>query len=218
MNRSHALTAATAIALALSIETLADAQQAQTGGAPRPDRKVVVVGENPAVRKLDKEGGTAVASGDLFRVTWSPAGAGTICAIKVTDAASTSNNLTIAIYDNKAVYDYMVKEIRPDYGKYTPMRGTITQKDTPVSNGTFTRTETCRSDEYTVDLIWKDLGQARFTDAPMFNNAVQMAMTMVPAAGGDIVVNGKSAPGTWYARGGGIGTGADLMLAEVWRR
>ncbi len=35
----------------------------------------------------------------------------------------------IAIYDSKAVYDYMVKEIRPDYGKYAPVQGTITQKD-----------------------------------------------------------------------------------------
>ena len=38
----------------------------------------------------------------------------------------------------------------------------------------------------------------------MFNNTVQMAITMVPAAVGDIVINGKSAPGTWYARGRGI--------------
>jgi hypothetical protein len=209
------------LTLALSI-AVPRAQQTPAGaGAPpsgQPERKVVVVGENPAVRKLDKEGGTAVASGDFFRVTWSPAGAGSICAIRVTDATDSAGNLMIAIYDSKAVYDYMVKEIRPDYGKYTPVQGTITQKDTPVASGTFTRTETCRSDKYTVDLIWKDLGQARFTDAPMFNNTVQMAMTMVPAASGDIVINGKSAPGTWYARGGGIGTGAYLMLAEVWRR
>ena len=218
MNKYELSAAAGALAVAVSIVGLAQAQQAQTAAAAPPERKVVVVGENPAVRKLDKEGGTAVASGDLFRVTWSPAGAGTVCAIRITDAANAAASLMIAIYDSKPVYDYLVKEIRPDYGTYAPMQGTITQKDSPTAGGTFTRTETCRSDKYAVDLIWRDLGQARFTDAPMFNNTVQMAMTMVPAAGGDIVINGKSAPGTWYARGGGIGTGAYLMLAEVWRR
>ena len=218
MNRYTVSAAAGVLAVAVSISALAHAQQAQTAAVAPPERKVVVVGENPAVRKLDKEGGTAVASGDLFRVTWSPAGAGTICAIRITGVANEAASLMIAIYDSKAVYDYMVKEIRPDYGKYISMQGTITQKDSPAAGGTFTRTETCRSDKSTVDLIWRDLGQARFTDAPMFSNTVQMAMTMVPAAGADIVINGKTAPGTWYARGGGMGTGAYLMLAEVWRR
>mgnify|MGYP005837155193 CR=1 FL=1 len=45
-----------------------------------------------------------------------------------------------------------------------------------------------------------------------------MTFVMVPAGSGEILINGKSAPGTWSPTGGGIGTGAYLALNETWRR
>jgi len=177
---------------------------------------VAVIGENNAVRKLDKEGGKAVASAELFRVTWSPVGAGTLCIVTVGGHANPADDLRLAIYDNKAVHDYMIKEIRTDYAGYKPVYGTITQRDSMA--GGFSRTETCRTPEHTIELVWTNLKAANFIDIAMFNNTVQMALNIVPASSGDIIVDGKPAPGAWYEQGGGFGTGAYLALGETWRR
>ena len=208
------------LALAASAGGLAVAQDAPSGtfGAVTPQKKtkVVVIGENNAVRKLDKEGGQAVASAELFRVTWSPVGAGTICVVTVSGHANAKDNFRVAVYDNKAVYDYMIKEIRTDYAGYTPVQGTISQRDSTASG--FSRTETCRTPQRSIDLVWTRLGAPNFVDIAMFNDTVQMALNIVPAESGDIVVDGKPAPGTWYEKGGGFGSGAYLALGETWRR
>jgi len=208
------------LAFAASVTGLALAQDAPSGtfGAVTPQKKtkVVVIGENNAVRKLDKEGGQAVADAELFRVTWSPVGAGVICVVSVTGQANAKDNFRVAIYDNKAVYDYMIKEIRTDYAAYMAVQGTISQRDSTA--GGFSRTETCRTPQRSIDLVWKQLGAPNFVDIAMFNNTVQMALNIVPAACGDIVVDGKPAPGVWFDKGGGFGSGAYLALGETWRR
>lgn len=220
MRASHGRRAATALAVAASLAGIAFAQEAPPGTfgqvTPQTKTRVVVIGENNAVRKLDKEGGQAVASAELFRVAWSPAGAGNVCVVRVSGNKDAADNFRLAIYDNKAVYDYVIKEVRPDYAASTPVAGTITQRDSMA--GGFSRTETCRTPTHTIDLVWTNLQAPSFIDLAMFNNTVQMALNIVPATSGDIVVNGKPAPGTWFAQGGGIGSGAYLALGETWRR
>lgn len=220
MKRQHGVLPVATLVLAASLAGLAHAQDAPSGtfgpATPQTKTKVVVIGENNAVRKLDKEGGQAIASAELFRVTWSPVGAGALCIVTVRGHAGPADNLRLAIYDNKAVYDYMIKEIRTDYAAYTPIHGTITQRDSMA--GGFSRTETCRTPEHTIELVWTNLRAANFVDIAMFNNTVQMALSIVPASSGDIIVDGKPAPGTWYEQGGGFGSGAYLALGETWRR
>jgi len=220
MRKRQAIWPMAALILAASAAGLAYAQDAPSGtfGAVTPQKKtkVVVIGENNAVRKLDKAGGQAIASAEIFRVTWSPVGAGVVCVVTVRGHANPEDDLRLAIYDNKAVYDYMIKEIRTDYAAYRPVQGTITQRDS-MADG-FSRTETCRTPQHTIDLVWTRLQAANFVDIAMFNDTVQMALNIVPAASGDIVVDGKPAPGTWYEQGGGFGSGAYLALGETWRR
>lgn len=220
MNRPYGISLAALLLLAASAAHPALAQDsgASPFGKVTPQTKtnVVVIGENPAVRKLDKEGGQAVASAEIFRVTWSPAGAGTVCVVTVRGQEGAAGNLHVAIYDNKALYDYMIKEIRPDYASFTPVHGSVTQRDS--MDGGFSRTETCRTPEHSIELVWTHLQAPKFTDISMFKNTTQMALNMIPASSGDIIVDGKPAPGTWYAQGGGIASGAYLTLGETWRR
>lgn len=213
------------IGAVLTVAALSSASAQSTPGTPQstfgattPQTKtrVVVIGENNVVRKLDKAGGQAIANAELFRVVWSPVGAGTLCIITVRGAGGTAGDLRLAVYDNRAVYDYMVKEIRTDYAAYPAVFGSITQRDSMA--GGFSRTETCQTPEHRIDLVWMNLGAPNFIDISMFNNTVQMALNIVPAASGDIIVDGKPAPGTWFAQGGGFGSGAYLALGETWRR
>ncbi len=189
-------------------------RQADPGGQ---QAEVVVAGENPAIRKLDKEGGKAVTNANFFRVHWSPVGSGAVCYVTVTDQGE--DNLRIVIYDNPEVLDYVTNDLlsslMPTFNvpKYTPHKGTITQSGDGINE----RREICKSDRYTVELIWKGMADASWVDIKMGPSTL-MSFVMVPASSGEILINGKSAPGTWYPTGGGIGTGAYLALNETWRR
>lgn len=217
--RRDSLLAAGALALTLCATGVAHAQDAPAGtfGAVTPQTRttVAVVGENNVVRKLDQAGGQAISNAELFRVTWSPAGAGTLCVVTI-KGATPAGTLDLAIYDNRAVYEYLIQNIRQDYAAHKPVFGTITQQDSMA--GGFSRTETCRTPEHRIELVWTHLQTPNFTDISMFNDTVQMALTIIPATSGDIILDGKPAPGTWHAQGGGFGTGAYLALGETWRR
>ena len=181
-----------------------------------PPQKILVAGENPAIRYLDKEGGKPISSVNFWRVHWSPAGPGAICFVTVTDQPS--GNLRIAIYDDEKVLDYVSKELMGALNSaftnppFTPVKGTITQ----TNAGPKEHKETCKSDRYTVELLWHGLGDANFVDYRPGGN-VMMTFAMVMASSGEIIINGKQAPGKWFATGGGIGTGAYLALNEIWR-
>jgi hypothetical protein len=208
-----ALGEASVIALALLAAGTAQAQE----GTPKPPApKVLVAGENPAIRLLDKEGGKAISNANFWRVEWSPVGAGAVCFITV-DAPG-EENLRIAIYDDKKVLDYVTTELMSSLMKtfndpaYTQVKGTITQ----TNEGATERKETCKSDRYNVELVWEGLGQGTWADMKM--GPVLMTFTMVPASRGEIRINGKKAPGTWFPTGGGMGPGAYLTVNETWRR
>jgi hypothetical protein len=200
------------LALALLLE-----MRAQEPAAPKPPApKVLVAGENPAIRLLDKEGGKAISSVNFWRVEWSPVGAGAVCFVTV-DAPG-EKNFRFAIYDNKQVLDYVTSDLMSSLMKtfndppYTPEKGTIVQ----TNEGATDRKETCKSAQHQVELVWKGLGQGTWSDMKI--GPVLMTFTMVPASNGEIWIDGKKAPGTWYPTGGGIGSGAYLTVNETWRR
>jgi hypothetical protein len=190
--------------------------RAQEPATPVAAPKVLVAGENPAIRYLDKEGGKAISSVNFWRVHWSPAGVGAVCYVTV-DAPG-QQKLRFAIYDNKAVLDYVTTELMSSLAKtfndppYAPESGAITQSNV----GATERRETCKSDRHTVELVWKGLGQGPWVDIKPGGKTL-MTFTMVPASSGEIWIDGKQAPGTWYPAGGGIGTGAYLTVNETWR-
>jgi len=203
-----------AAALALFAAGTIAAQEPAVLKPPAP--KVIVAGENPAIRYLDKEGGKAISSVNFWRVEWSPAGAGAVCFVTV-DAPG-EEKLRFAVYDNKQVLDYVTTDLMSSLMKtfndppYLPEKGTIVQ----TNQGATERKETCKSARHHVELVWKGLGQGTWVDMKPGN--VLMTFTMVPASGGEIWINGKKAPGAWFPTGGGIGTGAYLTVNETWRR
>ena len=89
---------------------------------------------------------------------------------------------------------------------------------TQTNIGTSQRTETCKSSEYNVEITWKDLGEPNWV--PEFrpgNGKIVQSFVRVQAKGGQVLVNGKKTPGTYYPTGGGFGPGAYLTLNEAWR-
>lgn len=205
---------------AILVASLCPTGLAQQGGQEaegKKELKVEVAGENPAIRKLDKEGGTAVSSANFWRVYWSPVGRGSICYLEVKNQGE--ENLRIAIYDNKEVYDYVTNKLMSSLLKtfntppYKELKGTIT----PSGDARREIRETCKSDEYTVELIWKEISDTgTWSDNNFFG--VQMSFVMVTAGSGEILINGESAPGIWFPTGGGMGTGAYFTFNETWRR
>jgi hypothetical protein len=197
------------------------AQQA-SGSVPsaRPQVKVLIAGENPGLRLLDKEGGKAVTEVNFWRAQWSPAGAGAVCFITVRDSGP--DNLRIAITDNEPLTDYIAHKLMGSFGgnrfnnpPYQVLKGTVMQSNV----GATQRTENCKSGLYDIAITWKELGEPSWV--PEFrpgNGAIVQSFVMVQAKGGEVVVNGKKTPGTYYPTGGGFGPGAYLTLNESWRQ
>ncbi|MBV9506315.1 MAG: hypothetical protein JO323_15050 [Acidobacteriia bacterium] len=196
------------------------AQQPPAGRGGPPPVKVLIAGENPALRLLDKEGGKALTEVNFWRAQWSPVGPGAVCFVTIRDAGLDS--LRIAIADNEMLADYLASKLMGSFisstrfntPPYKILRGTVTQ----TNIGTSQRTETCTSSEYKVEITWKDLGEPIWV--PEFrpgNGKVVQSFVMVQAKGGEVLVNGKKAPGTYYPTGGGFGPGAFLTLNEAWR-
>src|SRR5215471_11917111 len=187
---------------------------------PSPPVKVLIAGENPGLRLLNKENGEALTEVNFWRAQWSPTGVGAACFVTIRDSGA--DNLRVAITDNAELADYIATKIMGSFGTnrfnnppYQVLKGTVTQSNA----GTTQRTETCKADRYTIDVIWKDLGEPSWV--PEFrpgNGPVVQSFVMIQAKGGEVIVNGKKPPGTYYPTGGGFGPGAYLTLNEAWRQ
>lgn len=208
----------------LAIIATAAFSQQTPAGAPRrppgPKVKVLIAGENPGLRLLDKENGKALTDVNFWRAQWSPAGAGAVCFVTIRDSGA--DNLRVAITDNPELADYIATKIMGSFGTnrfnnppYQVLKGTVTQSNVGITQ----RTETCKAGQHTIDVVWKDLGEPSWV--PEFrpgNGSVVQSFVMVQAKGGEVIVNGKRAPGTYYPTGGGFGPGAYLTLNEAWRQ
>ncbi|HEY7441467.1 MAG TPA: hypothetical protein VH701_03530 [Vicinamibacterales bacterium] len=190
-------------------------QSAPDAATPIP--KVLVAGENPAITLRDKEGGRTLTSVNFWRVHWSPVGSGAVCYVTV-DGEGT-DKLRIAVHDNPKVLEYVTKELMSslmatfDTPPYTPLQGTITQSGDSLNE----RKETCRSDKYTVELIWRGFSEPTWVDIRPGANTL-MTFTMVMARSAEVLINGKKAPGGVFRGGPGAFPPSFLALNETWRR
>ena len=207
-----------AVALVFSAAGITQAQQ-PPAGAPNagPKSTIMVVTENPGLRLLDKKDGTALTDVNFWRVTWSPVGVGTVCFITVRGEGDM--NFRVAITDNERLANHIMKDLMGGLSDrfknpYAIEKGTVVQTNTATD-----RTETCKSDQRTVAITWKDLGTPNWVPVfrPPGNQKIVQTFVMVIASGAAVTVNGKQAPGTYFPTGGGFGPGAYLALNETWR-
>jgi hypothetical protein len=213
----HAFGSLGVVALGFLCDGTAYPQQSTGAGQAAPTPKVLVAGENPAITLRDKEGGTALTSVNFWRVNWSPVGSGEVCYVTVDGQAS--DNLRIAVHDNPRVLDYVTNELMSSLmatfntPPYRPVKGTIIQSGDMVNE----RRETCRSDAYTIELVWRGFSEPRWVDIRPGANTL-MTFTMVMASGAEVLINGKKAPGGVFRGGPGAFPPSFLALNETWRR
>lgn len=216
------IAAATCLAMTMMIAAQppsAAQQPSANGTSPAPMPKILVAGENPAITLRDKEGGPPLTSVNFWRVHWSPVGSGAVCFVTVSGQGSGGGDLRIAVHDNSKVLDYVTRELMSSLMEnfnqppYTPVGGTITQGGDNVTE----RKETCRSDAYNVELIWRGFLEPTWVDIRPGAN-VLMTFTMVMAKDAEVIVNGKKAPGRVVPGGRGSFPPSFLALNETWRR
>lgn len=182
-------------------------------------KKVVIAGQNPGIRLLDKPGGVEVTDALMWRAHWSPAGAGTVCYLTTRDSNG-KITLRVALYDNERVLEHVNKELMtgllgqaPDPA-FTPVKATITPSDAPGEHR-----ERCKSDQYDVELIWRGIQEGR---PYHMNSPTGLEGTFVIALtdSADVIINGKKAAGGIFpGRAPGMGLPQSyLAFNETWMK
>jgi hypothetical protein len=213
--RCFALAAAT---VCLSVPALA-----QTPSDVR-DGKVAVIGENPGIRLVTKDGAPPSTSVSFWRVFQSPAGMGHVCFITsdITGDGPTPDDVRLVFTDNEKLADYVATQLMTAFDK------SYAEKPFPVRHARFERsgdtatawTETVKADGYSIDLVWRDFYEpfAIESHAGVPHNPYTIVSTFIPAKTADVVINGKRAAGTATPRMRGTrqSSSAFLAFAETW--
>ena len=183
--------------------------------------KVFVSGENPVIRLLDKEGGTPLVVASFWRIIWSPVGAGHVCYITTGDGTK-ADDLRIALVDNQKLFEFLTNEVLGSYDKTYSARPFKSVTATFGSSGS-TATEwkeSCRSDQYNVELAWRDLYPPFQLDTPTGGSPNPFGITslFIPAKSADVIINGKKMVGNVYPqmRGPAQSSSAFLAFSESW--
>jgi hypothetical protein len=197
---------AIALPLLVSLPLPIAAQQPQAqapspmASKPRPN-KVFLSGENPVITLRDTPGGTTtVTQVSFWRIHWSPVGPGHVCFVTSGDAKS-PGAIRVAIYDNKALVDYLTNDVIGTYNK-----AYLERPFTPIGGGTFPiggdsikeRRESCLSDKYKVELVWRELGEPGLVDilpGSRPTNPFGITYLRIPASSAEVKINGAPAPG-----------------------
>lgn len=183
--------------------------------------KVFISGENPVIRLLDKPDGTPLAVASFWRIIWSPVGAGHVCYVTTGDGKS-PGDLRIALVDNQKLFEYLTNDILGTYDKSYHERPFKTIQATFGSSGsTLTEwKESCRSEQYTVELAWRDLYPPFQLDTPTGSarNPFGITSLFIPAKSADLIINGKKIGGNVYPqmRGPAQSSTAFLAFSETW--
>ena len=183
--------------------------------------KVYVSGENPVIRLLDKEGGTPLVVASFWRIIWSPVGAGHVCYITTGDGKGT-DDLRVAIVDNQKLFEFLTNEVLGSYDKTYHDRPFKVVPGTFGSSGDTSTawTERCTSDQYKVELAWRDLYPPFQLDTPAGGSPNPFGITslFIPAKAADVIVNGKKLGGNVYPqmRGPAQSSSAFLAFSESW--
>jgi hypothetical protein len=192
-------------------------QPSAPASAPTPSRpgKVFLSGENPYIALRDTPDGPARATASFWRIHWSPVGSGHVCYVTVGDA-KTPGAVRLALYDNKALLDYLTNEVLGTFNKTY-----LEWPFTPIGSATFApsgdsikeRRETCRSAQHNVELVWRDLGEPGLVDilpGSRPTNPFGITYLRIPAGRAQVIVNGKPAPGA------SMPAGSFLAFGETW--
>jgi hypothetical protein len=210
-------------AIALLLVLVCSPASAQTPSDVK-DGKVAVIGENPGIRLVVKDGAPPSTSVSFWRVIQSPAGAGHVCFVTsdLTGDGPTPDDIRLAFTDNDKLAAYVATELMTAFDK------AYGEKPFPVRRARFEQkgdtatawTESLTSDGYRIDLVWRDLLEpfAIESKAGVPHNPYTILSTFVPAKSADVIINGKRAAGqaTPRMRGTRQSSSAFLAFAETW--
>jgi hypothetical protein len=188
------------------------------------DGKVAVVGENPGIRLVTKDGAPPSTSVSFWRVLQSPAGAGHVCFLTsdITGNGPTPDDVRVAFADNEKLAEYVALQLMTAFDK------AYGEKPFPVKTARFERSgdtamawkETIRSAGTTVELVWRDFYEPFVIEsrAGVPHNPYTILSTFIPARSADVIINGTRAAGTPTPRMRGTrqSSSAFLAFAETW--
>jgi hypothetical protein len=208
----------TAVALGVSgaahTQTLSDVK----GG------RVAVIGENPGIRLVLKEGAAPSTTVSFWRVVQSPAGAGHVCFVTsdIEGDGPTPDDIRLAFTDNEKLAEYVAMQLMTAFDR------AYGEKPFPVRRARFERSgdtatawrETIKADGYAIDLVWRDFYEpfAIESRAGVPHNPYTILSTFIPAKAADVIINGAHAAGraTPRMRGTRQSSSAFLAFAETW--
>jgi hypothetical protein len=188
------------------------------------DGTVAVIGENPGIRLVTKEGAPPSTSVSFWRVLQSPAGAGHVCFLTsdITGDGPTPDDVRVALADNEKLAEYVALQLMTAFDK------AYGEKPFPVKAARFERSgdtatawkETIRSAGTTVELVWRDFYEPFVIEsrAGVPHNPYTILSTFIPARAADVIINGTRAAGTPTPRMRGTrqSSSAFLAFAETW--
>ena len=212
-----------AVAFVLSALGLAGAASLQTPSDVK-DGRVAVIGENPGIRLVMKEGAPPSTSVSFWRVFQSPAGAGHVSFVTsdVSGDGQTPDDIRLAFADNEELAEYVATELMTAFDR------AYGDNPFPVRLARFERsgdaatawTESIRAEGYAIDLVWRDFYEPfaieSHVGAP--HNPYTILSTFIPAKSADVTINGVRAAGTVTPRmrGNRQSSSAFLAFAETW--
>lgn len=211
------------IALVIVAVALGNPLAAQTPSDVK-DGKVAVIGENPGIRLVTKEGSSPSTSVSFWRVFQSPAGMGHVCFVTsdIKGDGPTSDDIRLAFADNEKLAEYVALQLMTAFDK------TYGEKPFPVRRARFERSgdtmtawkETLTADGYTIELVWRDFYEpfAIESRAGVPHNPYTILSTFIPARAAEVIINGTRAAGTATPRMRGTrqSSSAFLAFAETW--
>ncbi len=185
---------------------------------PTPSRpnKVYLSGENPYIGlRATPDAATSVTTASFWRIHWSPVGAGHVCFITVGDDKA-PGSVRIALYDNKKLLDHLTNNVLGSFNK-----SYLERPFTPIGGATFASSgdavkewrETCKSDKYSVELIWRDMREAGLVDilpGSRPTNPFGITYLRIPSGSAEVRINGKPAPGV------SVPDASFLAFGETW--
>lgn len=186
--------------------------------------RVAVVGENPGIRLVAKEGAPASTNVSFWRVFHSPAGMGHVCFVTsdIGGDGPTADDIRLAFSDSEKLAGYVSQQLMTAFDK------AYGEKPLPVRAARFERSgdtatawkEIVKSDGYTIELVWKDFYEPFVIESRVGapHNPYTIVSTFIPARAADVIINGKRAVGTVTPRMRGThqSSSAFLAFAETW--
>ena len=188
------------------------------------DGRVAVIGENPGIRLVMKEGAPPSTSVSFWRVFQSPAGAGNVCFVTsdVKGDGPTRDDIRLVFADNEKLAAYVATQLMTAFDK------AYGEQPFPVRRARFERSgdtatawkESIKADDYAIDLVWRDFYEPFAIESRVGvpHNPYTILSTFIPAKSADVIINGTRAAGTVTPRmrGPRESSSAFLAFAETW--